>query len=240
MKKDLSKGVLYLIPTLLGNSSIELAWPAGNHEIVNSLDTFIVENIRTARRFLKQAGYTTSFDEVCFYLLDKHTKAEESMSFLDKALAGKDIGLLSEAGCPCIADPGQVIVARAHELGIEVRPLTGPSSIMLALMASGMNGQAFCFHGYLPIHKNLRVKKIKDFEKASRQTGATQIFMETPFRNMQLLEDLLKNCHPETSLCIAADLTTSDQYIRTYTISRWRNTQVPNLHKRPAVFLLIT
>ncbi len=238
--KDLSKGVLYLIPTLLGDTRIELAWPAGHHEIINSLDVFIVENIRTARRFLKQAGYTTAFDEVNFHVLDKHTMREESMSFLNEAVAGKNLGLLSEAGCPCIADPGQVIVARAHELGIEVRPLTGPSSIMLALMASGMNGQAFCFHGYLPIQKKLRVKKIKDLEKASRESGATQIFMETPFRNMQLLEDMLKNCHPETRFCIAADLTTSNQYIRTHAIVQWRKTHIPNLHKRPAVFLLHT
>ncbi len=238
--KDQSKGVLYLIPTLLGDTSIELAWPEEHHGIINSLDAFIVENIRTARRFLKQAGYTRSFDDATFHLLNKHTKTSESISFLNDAVAGKNLGLLSEAGCPCIADPGQVIVARAHELGIEVRPLTGPSSIMLALMASGMNGQAFSFHGYLPIQKNLRVKKIKDLEKASRETGATQIFMETPFRNMQLLDDVLKNCHPETRLCIAADLTTSNQYIRTHTIGHWRKTHFPNLHKRPAVFLLHT
>ncbi len=239
MKTDVKKGVLYLIPSLLGDTGTTLAWPAGNHEIVNRLDIFIVENIRTARRFLKKTGYTRSFDEVHFHLLDKHTKSEESMSFLNEALAGKDMGLLSEAGCPCIADPGQLIVARAHELGLEIMPLNGPSSIMLALMASGMNGQAFCFHGYLPIHKNLRIKKIKELEKASRETGATQIFMETPFRNMQLLEDLLKNCHTETRLCITADLTMPGQYIRTHPISYWRNIQTPNLHKRPAVFLLL-
>lgn len=240
MKKDLSKGSLYLIPTSLGDTGIDLTWPAQNLKIVNSLDTFIVENIRTARRFLKQAGYARSFDEVSFQLLNKHTTTRESMSLLEQAEAGKDIGLLSEAGCPCIADPGQVVVARAHELGIEVRPLTGSSSIMLALMASGMNGQAFCFHGYLPIQKNLRTKKIKDLEKASRETGATQIFMETPFRNMQLLADLLKSCHPGTRLCIAADLTTSSQYIRTHSIKHWRGIQTLNLHKRPAVFLLLS
>lgn len=231
--------MLYLIPTLLGDTSNELASPAGHHAIVSNLENFIVENIRTARRFLKQAGYTTPFEDVSFLLLNKHTKSEESMTYLNAALAGKDIGLLSEAGCPCIADPGQLIAARAHELGIEVRPLTGPSSIILALMASGLNGQAFCFHGYLPIHQNLRIKKIKDLEKASQETGATQIFMETPFRNMQLLDDILKNCHPNTRLCIAADLTLPSQYIRTHPISRWRSMQNPNLHKRPAVFLIL-
>lgn len=240
MTKDSSKGVLYLIPTLLGDTRIELAWPAGHHAIVNSLEIFIVENIRTARRFLKQAGYTTPFEDVSFFLLNKHTKLEESMTYLNSALSGKDIGLLSEAGCPCIADPGQLIVARAHELGVEVQPLSGPSSIMLALMASGLNGQAFCFHGYLPIHKNLRVKKIKELEQASRISGATQIFMETPFRNMQLFEELLKNCNPETRLSIAADLTMPNQYIQTHRISYWRTIPTPDLHKRPAVFLLLT
>ncbi len=240
MTKNLSKGVLYLIPTLLGDTGIEIAWPVGHHETVNTLDIFIVENVRTARRFLKQAGYTTPFEDVNFLLLNKHTKPEESMAYLNAALSGKDIGLLSEAGCPCIADPGQLIAARAHELGIEVRPLSGPSSIMLALMASGLNGQAFCFHGYLPIHQNLRVKKLKDLEKASRETGATQIFMETPFRNMQLLEDLLNNCQQDTYLCIAADLTTSNQYIRTHKVSHWRKMQGLQLHKRPAVFLILS
>ncbi len=234
----MKKGVLYLIPTTLGDTNVESVWPSSNQNIVNTLNTFIVENLRSARRFLKQAGYDTPFEEVTFYVLNKHTDAQESMSFLHAALSGKDIGLLSEAGCPCIADPGQNIVSRAHQMGIAVKPLTGPSSIILALMASGMNGQSFSFHGYLPIQTGLRVKKIKELEEAARHTGATQIFMETPFRNNQLTGTLLKHCRPDTRLCIAANLTLTTEYIRTLSIDQWRNTTIVNLHKQPAIFLL--
>lgn len=234
----MKKGVLYLIPTALGANEVKSVWPSSHHEIVNKIDTFIAENLRSARRFLKQTGYTTPFEEVTFHLLNKHTDTQESMSFLNATLTGKDVGLLSEAGCPCIADPGQIIVSRAHEIGISVRPLTGPSSIILALMASGMNGQSFCFHGYLPIQTGLRVKKLKELEDAAKRNGDTQIFMETPFRNNQLMNDLLKHCRPDTRLCIAANLTLTNEYIRTLTIDQWRKTKLVNLHKQPTIFLL--
>ncbi len=234
----MTNGALYLIPTTLGNTDLGSVWPSSHQIIINRINTFIVENLRTARRFLKQAGYVTPFDEVTFHVLNKHTDLRESISFLNATKTGSDVGLLSEAGCPCIADPGQVIVSHAHQMGIAVKPLTGPSSIILALMASGMNGQSFCFHGYLPVKSNLRVSKIKELEEAARRTLATQIFMETPFRNMQLINDLLKHCRSYTRLCIAANLTLADAYIRTLTIDYWRRTPIVDLHKQPAIFLL--
>lgn len=238
MEQKHVKGVLYLIPTLLGEAPIEESWPEGHRKTINQLKVFIVENLRSARRFLKLAGYKYPFDEVVFHLLNKHTGAPEMASFLNPAQMGESIGLLSEAGCPCIADPGQLIVSQAHRMGFQVKPLVGPSSIMLALMASGMNGQAFQFHGYLPIQKPQRLHHIRELEKLAQQTGATQIFMETPFRNMQLLEDLLKTCRQDTLLSIAAGLTTKDEYIRTQSIRVWSQQKLPGLHKRPAIFLL--
>ncbi len=238
MDKSHNKGVLYLIPTLLGDAPIEDSLPTGNLKTINSLQVFIVENLRSARRFLKQAGYQHPFEEVVFHILNKHTEKEDLMSFLNSAQSGSSIGLLSEAGCPCIADPGQLIVNQAHQLGIRVKPLVGPSSIILALMASGMNGQAFQFHGYLPIQKQQRVLQIKELEKHAHHTSTTQIFMETPFRNMQLLEDILRSCRQDTQLCIAANLTTADEYIHTKTIKAWSRKKPPNLHKQPAIFLL--
>ncbi len=232
-------GTLYLIPSSLGEKELHTVWPEGHHNLVNRLDTFIVENIRTARRFLKRAGYRIDFDRVCFHLLDKHRPENEYTGCLQSALDGRSIGLLSEAGCPCIADPGQHIVARAHELGIPVKPLTGPSSILLALMASGLNGQQFCFHGYLPIQKHGRYKKIGKIEEESRHSGATQVFMETPFRNNALAGDLIKQCRPDTHLCIAADLAMETEYIKTRTVAQWHKQGLPELHKRPAIFLLL-
>ncbi len=238
MHADKEKGVLYLIPTSLGETSLDSIWPAGHHDIINRLSIFIVENLRTARRFLRSAGYTKSFDAVTFHLLNKHISEAESAEYLHAVPSGASIGLLSEAGCPCIADPGQIIVAKAHQEGIRVVPLAGPNSIIMGLMASGMNGQSFVFHGYLPKQQHERIKVIKHLESSSRRTGATQIFMETPFRNNQLTGDLLQHCHPGTLLCIAADISTHNEYIRTCTIGHWRNTGLPDLNKRPAIFLI--
>ncbi len=232
------KGILYLIPSSLGEEKLADVWPGGHVEIINRIDEFIVENVRTTRRFLKRAGYCRSFDKTVFHLLNKHTPEAEKAGFLRSAVSGNPIGLLSEAGCPCIADPGQLVVQQAHEMEIAVKPLVGPSSILLALMASGMNGQEFRFHAYLPIQKPQRIKKIREMEKESRASGATQLFMETPFRNQALLEDLLTHCIPSTRLCLAAELTTAREYIRTMAIQKWRTTRVPSLHKRPAIFLL--
>lgn len=229
---------LYLIPSSLGEKQIDDIWPPGHRQLINTLEIFIVENVRTARRFLRRAGYTKSFEEVQFHILDKRTADTALLTFLDETLKGKAIGLLSEAGSPCIADPGQKVVALAHSLDIPVKPLTGPSSILLALMASGMNGQHFQFHGYLPIDKSDRLRKIKELEDESMRTGASQIFMETPYRNNALAEDLVKNCRANTSICIAADLTMETEYIKTMTAGKWRESSLPQLHKRPAIFLL--
>ena len=239
MACDAQKGTLFLIPASLGEADLNSVWPAGHKHIINTIEVFIAENIRTARRFLKQAGYKLSFDDAIFHLLNKHTSESESALFLNAAMAGKPVGLLSEAGCPGVADPGQLIVSEAHLRGIPVKPLVGANSILLALMASGMNGQMFSFHGYLPIEKKMRIQKIKELESNSQRTGATQIFMETPFRNNRLTEDLLKGCHPATRLCIAAELTAPEEYIKSKSIGDWRKTKMPDLHKRPAIFLLL-
>jgi 16S rRNA (cytidine1402-2'-O)-methyltransferase len=230
-------GKLYLIPSSLGSNSTEYFWPAGNLLRIRHIHHFIVENVRSARRFLRLAGYDQDFEKVHFFLLNKHTTDIESGEFLNAAKHGYDIGLLSEAGVPCIADPGQTIVKQAHRIGIGVVPLTGASSILLGLMASGFNGQHFVFHGYLPIQKKDRVLKIKEIEKKAFHNDQTQIFMETPFRNNQLLADLLSICSAETMLCIACDLTLPTEYIRTFSIQEWKK-KMPDLNKRPGIFLL--
>jgi 16S rRNA (cytidine1402-2'-O)-methyltransferase len=230
-------GKLFLIPSSLGSENIDAIWPAAHVALVNELDEFIVENLRTARRFLRSAGYTRSFDDVEFHLLNKHTKDEEISGFLANAMLGKDIGLLSEAGSPCVADPGQVIVAMAHRKKIRVVPLVGPSSILLALMASGFNGQQFVFHGYLPIDKAERSRKLKQIESNAWHEEQTQIFMETPFRNNQLMQDLTGMLRTDTLVCVACDLTTSTEFIKSQSIAAWKK-EMPDLHKRTSIFLL--
>lgn len=232
-----SAAVLYMIPSSLGGEELENILPGGNRKIINSLDVFIVENLRTARRFLRSAGFTGSFDQVNFFLLNKFTSSQEMERFLQPAHQGKSIGLLSEAGCPGIADPGQEVVRRAHSLGLRVVPMVGPSSILLALMASGFNGQRFAFHGYLPIHENERIKALQQLEKLAYQQDQTQIFMETPFRNDQLMEAILKSCSPKTLLCVACDLTKKEEFISTLPVAAWKK-QKPVLHKRTTVFLI--
>ncbi|MBW6478594.1 MAG: SAM-dependent methyltransferase [Bacteroidales bacterium] len=230
-------GKLFLIPVSLGSGSVDKEIPAGNSREIIVLDEFIVENIRTARRSLRAMGYTKDFDSVKFHILDKHTRAEDIPGFLKNAVDGKNIGLLSEAGSPCIADPGQQVVKYAHSKNITVVPLVGPSSILLALIASGFNGQSFIFHGYLPIEKSQRIRKIKEIELDAIRNDRTQIFMETPFRNNALLDDLLKNSGPSTQLCIACDLTTEQEFIRTLSIEAWKK-NLPDLKKRPSMFLI--
>ena len=230
-------GIIYLIPTSLGGDEITNIWPSGHLRIVNQLDEFIVENIRTARRFLRSAGYMRPFEEVHFHLLNKHSRMEEIGGYLSAALDGKSIGLLSEAGVPCIADPGQTIVAMAHRNNIRVIPLVGPSSILLALMASGFNGQNFSFHGYLPIAKPERAIKLKQLEQKAWQEGQTQIFMETPFRNNQLMDHMVAVLRKDTLLCVACDLTLPQEFIKTQTIEAWKK-EMPDLHKRASIFLL--
>ena len=233
----MKKGNLYLIPTPLGETGFEAGIPLYNLQILQQINTFIVEELRTARRFLRKAGYTNDFEAVNFYLLNKHTPENEAVTMLENATAGENIGLLSEAGLPCIADPGNIVVRLAHLKGIGVIPLTGPSSIMLALMASGLNGQNFVFHGYLPIKPDERTRAIRELEQAATKGNQTQIFIETPYRNMAMLESILKSCHPSLILCVAADLTLETEWIRSMTVQEWKK-EKPELHKRPAVFLL--
>ncbi|HEY9113955.1 MAG TPA: SAM-dependent methyltransferase [Bacteroidales bacterium] len=234
----MEKGKLYLLPTTLGDfETIGRAIPEFNLEIIRSLDIFIVEQVRTARRFLVKCKHPIPIDQITFFELNKHTQTEQISSYLNEALQGKSIGLLSEAGTPCIADPGAVIVKMAQELGIKVVPLVGPNSIILALMASGFNGQHFVFHGYLPIDRNDLVKKIKEIETNARKLEQTQIFIETPYRNHQLFENLLKTCDTQTLLCIATDLTLETEKVKTLPINLWKKEKV-DFHKKPTVFLL--
>ncbi len=233
----MATGKLYLIPTPLGETGFDSGLPATNHHILDSIDIYIVEELRTARRFLKRAGISKSIDSLVFHELNEHTAIEDASGYLDEAYKGANIGLLSDAGLPCIADPGNIVVKQAHTKGIEVIPLVGPSSLMLALMASGMNGQNFIFHGYLPVNSTERTTALKALERDISQNRRTQIFIETPYRNMAMLESIIKSCHPETVLCIATDLTLDTQYISTRLVRQWKNNP-PGLHKRPAVFLL--
>ena len=232
-------GKLYLIPTLLGDDEAIINWviPQKVREVVNQITHYIVENERTARRYLLKIGYKTPIDNTCFFILNKHTRNEEIASFLTPALEGKNIGLLSEAGVPCVADPGNIIVQLAHSKSIKVEPLTGPSSIILALMASGFNGQNFAFLGYLPVDKVERIRKLKHLETMSLKEDQTQIFIETPYRNQKLFEDIISCCQPSTYLSIACNITLPDAYIKSMTVNDWRKKR-PELNKKPAVFLL--
>ncbi len=230
-------GKLYLIPVTLGDSQVHHVIPAYVLELLNQLDHFIVEDLRSARRYLKKAGMVKAIDDLTFYLLNEHTDDSSLEEMLTPLANGNDAGILSEAGVPAVADPGSGLVALAHRNGIRVIPLAGPSSILMALMASGMNGQAFRFHGYLPVKKPQRLNSLRQIEKFAHETGETQIFMETPYRNMSLLEDLLNTCRDHTHLCIAADISLESESIKTKTVREWKE-KLPDIHKRPAVFLL--
>jgi len=229
-------GKLYLIPTTMGAANPMQVLPIQVKEIMENLDIFIAENEKTARRHIKQLIPVKQQSLLHFFHLNKFTEASEIPSFLNDCKEGKNIGLLSEAGCPGVADPGAEIVKIAHNESIQVIPLVGPSSILLAMMGSGMNGQRFTFNGYLPIDKKERKKEIKDLERFSFEKQEAQIFIETPYRNNKLLEDLLQLLNPTTRLCIACDLTLPTEYIVTKTISDWSKTKT-DLHKRPAIFI---
>jgi len=238
MEKNNIFGSLFLIPTPLGEGTgFDKIFPAYNSEIINSIDVFIAEDAKSARRFLKQVGIKKSFDEITILLLNEHTKGHETLNCLDSAIAGKNIGLLSDAGCPGIADPGASVVKIAHEKNISVIPLIGPSSILLALISSGMNGQNFAFNGYLERENHLLTKQLRELEKRTQQQNQTQIFIETPYRNSKMVETILQTCGNETRLCIACDVTLSTEFIKTKTIAVWKKS-IPEIHKRPAVFLL--
>ncbi|HPT14316.1 MAG TPA: SAM-dependent methyltransferase [Bacteroidales bacterium] len=237
MAEQVSKGNLYLFPSPLGDAAVDDCLPPLNRHILNTLDHFIVEELRTARRFLKKAGYKGKIDDTFFFVLNEHTADEEISNYLEPTQEGKGVGLMSEAGLPCIADPGHKIVALAHRKGIRVVPLTGPSSLMLALMASGFNGQQFTFHGYLPVKPHERTKSLKKLEREARLTGYSQIFIETPYRNLSMLETIVTACAPETRLCIATSLTLPDEFITTMPVSHWKK-KVPDIQKKPAVFII--
>lgn len=227
---------LYLIPSSLGNHELQLTLPAQVFDVINQVDYYIVENIKLGAAFLKQAGIKKKLQELDFNVLNVDTKDSELFDYLNPAFEGHNIGIISEAGCPCIADPGAKIVSLAHEKNIKVIPLTGPSSIILALMASGLNGQSFTFHGYLPIDKTERKQKLLSLEKEAAK-NITQIFIEAPHRNDTLVSDILEYCKPELKLCIAIDLTLPEESIQTKTIKTWKTGQ-PVIGKKPAIFLV--
>jgi len=228
---------LYLIPNLLSESPWQDVLPAGIDTLLTNLSHFIVEDVRNARRFLKKVNPEIAIDSLTFYELNKFTTEEQKASMVGVLEKGSDAGLLTEAGCPGVADPGADIVRMAHQRNITVKPLTGPSSVLLALMASGLNGQHFVFTGYLPVKQDERIKRIRQLEKAAITEKETQIFIETPYRNNPLVADLLKTCQPSTLLCIAVELTSENEFIRTQSIGDWKN-KVPDLDKKPAIFLL--
>ena len=233
----MDKGKLYLIPTILGEGTQESTLPSTILKAIKEIDVFIVENLRTARRHIRKLDREKNIDATTFYSYGKYDTLNLEQDFLPHILSGQNVGLLSEAGLPCVADPGSKIVAYAHDFQIDVVPFVGPSSILLALMASGLNGQNFAFTGYLPIDKSERTKIIKQLEELVKKTGQTQIFMETPYRNNQLIESLLKTCSNNTKLCTASDITLPTENIKTKTIAEWKQTKI-NLDKKPTIFLI--
>ncbi|MBN1597418.1 MAG: SAM-dependent methyltransferase [Bacteroidales bacterium] len=232
------KGKLYLIPATIGESDKDLVIPIQVQQVVNNIRYYIVENERTARRQLIQYGIQIPIDDLHFFELNKHTDRNQISKYL-KPCEQEDVGLLSEAGVPAVADPGSEIVELAHKQNIKVVPLVGPSSILLALMASGLNGQSFTFHGYLPVKPTFRIKKIKELEQQANRNNQTQIFIEAPYRNNQLLEDLIKHCSNSIKICIACHITQEDELIKTLTVEEWKKAQKPDLHKKPTIFLTL-
>jgi 16S rRNA (cytidine1402-2'-O)-methyltransferase len=233
----MDKGTLYLIPSPLADNPTLSVLPEDTLRTIKSLRYFIVEELRTARRFLIKASVETPIDEITFFVFNEHTQGLDFEGYFKLLEDGISVGLLSEAGLPCIADPGSRIVEAAHEAGIRVVPLTGPSSIFLALMASGFNGQNFVFHGYLPVDKEARKRKLREIDLVAKRDHQTQIFIETPYRNVQMFEAIVSVCHPQAMLCIAVDLTASTERIMVKAVSAWKHFK-PDIHKKNAVFLL--
>ncbi|MEG2854686.1 SAM-dependent methyltransferase [Bacteroides sp.] len=228
---------LYLIPVTLGDTAIESVLPSYNKEVILNIRHFIVEDIRSARRFLKKIEREIDIDTLQFYPLNKHTSPEDISGYLKPLLNGESMGVISEAGCPAVADPGADVVAIAQRKNLKVVPLVGPSSIILSVMGSGFNGQSFAFHGYLPIEPAERAKRLKVLEQRIYGESQTQLFIETPYRNNKMVDDILLNCRPQTKLCIAANITCEGEYIKTRTVKEWQG-KVPDLAKIPCIFLL--
>lgn len=233
----MSQGKVYLIPTTLGENNPMEVLPITIKEVILQLRHFIVENEKTARRFIKKIAPELPQSELQFELINKFTEAHQIPAYLTPCMEGISVGVISEAGCPGIADPGAEVVKTAHDKNLEVVPLVGPSSILLALMASGMNGQSFAFNGYLPIDKNDRKQALKFFEKRAKEEKQSQLFIETPYRNDKLVEEVLQVLQSDTLLCIACDLTLPTQYIKTMSVAAWKKHKV-SLHKRPAIFII--
>lgn len=229
---------LYLLPVTLGDTAIDKVLPAYNAGIIREIKHFIVEDVRSARRFLKKVDREIDIDTLSFYPLNKYTSPEDISGYLNPLAEGHSMGVISEAGCPAVADPGADVVAIAQRRNLKVVPLVGPSSIILSVMASGFNGQSFAFHGYLPIEPNERSKRLKELEGRIYSEHQTQLFIETPYRNHKMLDDILKACRPQTKLCIAANITCEGEYIKTRTVKEWKGIALPDLSKIPCIFLL--
>lgn len=234
----MATGKLYLLPVPLGDdANPKDVLPQTVEKSIEFIDYYIVENEKTARRFIKAILPTKKQPDLKLSVLNKHTLASDHLAFIQPCMEGKNVGLMSEAGCPGVADPGAAIVKIAHEKGIQVVPLVGPSSILLAIMASGMNGQSFAFNGYLPIEKSEKKAALKNLEKLSQDKSQSQLFIETPYRNNKLLEDVLQALQPNTHLCIAADITLPTEFIKTKTVAQWKK-EIPELHNRPCIFII--
>ena len=232
------EAALYLIPVTLGDTPISNVLPSYNKEIILGIRHFIVEELRTARRFLKAVEKSIDIDSLTFYEMGKHADVSRFNQYLEPLRKGQSVGVISEAGCPAVADPGADVVAIAQREGLRVVPLVGPSSILLAVMASGFNGQSFAFHGYLPIDVGARTKRLKQLESRSAAEHQTQLFIETPYRNEKLMADLLATCNPQTRLCIAAGLTTEQEYVRSQSIRDWKKNGLPQISKIPTIFAI--
>ncbi len=229
---------LYLIPVTLGETSTDQVLPSYNHDIIMGIRHFIVENVRSARRFLRQTDREFPIDDSTFYEMGKHADEHQFSQYLQALRDGKPMGVISEAGCPAVADPGADIVAIAQRQNLRVIPLVGPSSMIMAVMASGLNGQSFAFNGYLPVDDTDRARKLKALESRAWNERQTQLFIETPYRNQKMFQALLQSLRPQTRMCIAAGITTADEYIHTHTIAEWKKKQLPDLSKVPAIFLI--
>lgn len=229
---------LYLIPVTLGETEISKVLPAYNHDIIVGIKHFIVENTRSARRFLKKVEKSIDIDTLTFYELNRHTDRKFIGEYLEPLKKGEPVGIISEAGCPAIADPGADVVAIAQSRGYKVVPLVGPSSIIMSVMGSGFNGQSFAFNGYLPVEVPQRIKALKKLEQRVQNENQTQLFIETPYRNAKMIETILNALNPKTKLCIAAGITCAEEYIKTRTVAEWKKEKIPELGKIPAIFVI--
>lgn len=229
---------LYLIPVTLGETEVSRVLPSYNAEVILQIKHFIVEEVRSARRFLKKVDRNIQIDDLAFYPMGKHASPELFASYLRPLEQGESVGVISEAGCPAVADPGADVVAIAQRKGLRVVPLVGPSSILLAVMASGFNGQSFAFNGYLPIEPGERTKRLNLLEQRVYAERQTQLFIETPYRNAKLFAEILRTCRPQTRLCVAAGLTCAEEFIRTRTVQEWKRHPLPDLSKIPAIWVI--